>query len=117
MLRTSLLMSVAFAGYILAASLPKASIEGLEAPPVVKACGLAYADFKKRVEVTPDNTTPLGTFISNVNNYKILIIPSKEAIVVRFSPQEFNGSLIRGGGYVYTLDANGKRIVNLELTR
>src|SRR4051812_31638509 len=119
MLRAWLLMSVAFSCYVFAAGVPNASSYAFlpEAPPVVRACGLAYADFKRQVEAATDNTTPLGRFVSDVNNYRITILPSKETIVVRFSPQEFDGSLIRGGGYIYTLDSNGKWIMNLEMTR
>jgi hypothetical protein len=89
----------------------------MEEPTVLKACALAYANFKDHIAVAASPKTPFEKFISDVNSYNITIIPSRDTIVVQFAPQEFNGVRVRGGGYTYVLDSAGERILNLKLTR
>ena len=86
-------------------------------PEVVKAFALAYVDFKGHLKVDRDSTTEFGRFLSDADNYKITVTPSKEAVRVQFSPKEFNGVLVRGGSCIYSIDSTGKRIVALEMTR
>jgi len=115
----SLRPSVAASISLLAASifpLPN-TLTAADEPTVAKACALAYVDFKRHLRVDVDTTTDFGRFMSDADNYRITIEASRERIEVRFSPKDFNSEIVRGGSYIYTIDATGVHIDNLQMTR
>lgn len=84
-------------------------------PPAIKACETAYLDFNDRIAlINLSSPSELGRFVSDINNYRITINNRKETFEVQFSPQQFRGSSLRGGGARYVLDAAGEKILKFE---
>lgn len=82
-----------------------------------RALEIAYREFSRVVIVESKGGGDRGLldFLSHMENYKISIIERGDSFKIRFSPLEYPGGSLRGGGAEYSVGKISLAIEKIEL--
>lgn len=71
---------------------------------MIKACMVAYDDFKSKISSQPVGSAELVAHVSNIDNYSVSVGEDAANYVVTFLPDPYLGQVLKGGGARYVID-------------
>ena len=76
------------------------------------ACSMAYTDFSEKLKAYSVKTSPLNSYLANIENYDVVISQKNGSYIVIFTPAPLDGRYLKGGGAEYFIDGADFKIVN-----
>lgn len=82
-------------------------------PRIIAAAELACKEFSEVIGVDVDSSSRLSVFLSKIESYQIVLQEAGDSYVVTFTPNDYEGSTLRGGGAKYKISKKDFRIIDV----
>jgi hypothetical protein len=82
-------------------------------PRIITAAELACKEFSKEIRINVDSSSSLSVFLSKIESYQIILQETGDSYVVTFTPNDYEGHTLRGGGAKYKLSKKDFRIIDV----